>query len=247
MGKDLHEEDLGGRRRGDHPRHGSQRGAAQAATTFNDNPNDASSNIDINRVTVSRTTGHAVLVRTNFSDLGRRLNAVEYFFDTKRRNVGPEYGAVIYRGKDGDGIKRVDVYQMKSFKERGAHDVTCRWRYKWFYNGRGPGYFNAKFPLGCFEGNGAALRARAREGVELHSLPRRGPAPSWGLRLLRQHGAAEGLVARGLTRPAHRSSRVPPHQVGRGVCVTSARTSPAKWLVSPRQNGRGDVRSPSYR
>jgi hypothetical protein len=128
-------------------------GVAQAATTFNDNPNDASSNIDMNRVTVSRTTGRAVLVRTNFSDLGRRLNAVEYFFDTKRRNVGPEYGAVIYRGKDGDGIKRVDVYRMKSFTDRGAL-VTCRWRYKWFYNGRGPGYFNAKFPLGCFEGNG---------------------------------------------------------------------------------------------
>lgn len=129
-------------------------GTAQAATTFNDNANDASSNIDMNRVTLSRTAGRAVLVRTNFSDFGRRLNAVEYFFDTNRRNVGPEYGALIYRGKDGDGIKRVEVYRMKSFKERGAHDVTCRWRYKWYYNGRGPGYFNAKFPLGCFEGNG---------------------------------------------------------------------------------------------
>lgn len=129
-------------------------GVAQAATSFNDNPNDASSNIDMNRVTLSRTTGRAVLVRTNFSDFGKRLNAVQYFFDTARRNVGPEYGALIYRGKDGDGIKRVEVYRMSSFSQRGAHNVTCRWRYKWYYNGRGPGYFNAKFPLGCFEGNG---------------------------------------------------------------------------------------------
>ena len=131
-------------------------GVAQAATSFNDNANDAGANIDMNRVTLSRVTGRAVLVRTTFSDFGRRLNAVEYFFDTSRKNAGPEYGALIYRGKDGDGIKRVEVYRMKSFTERGAHDVTCRWRYKWFYDGAGhrTDYFNAKFPLGCFEGNG---------------------------------------------------------------------------------------------
>ena len=61
-------------------------GMASAATTFNDNPNDAGRNIDMKNVTLSRTSGNGVLVKTNFSDLGRRLNAVEYFFDTKKSN-----------------------------------------------------------------------------------------------------------------------------------------------------------------
>jgi hypothetical protein len=129
-------------------------GVAHAATSFNDNPNDAAQGIDISRVTVSRTAGHAVMVRTRFTDFRKPLNAVQYFFDVRRAHAGPEYGALIYRGKDSDGIKRVEVYPMTSFKHRGARQIDCRWRYKWYYNGRGPGYFNAKFPLGCFDGNG---------------------------------------------------------------------------------------------
>lgn len=135
--------------------------ASAASTSFNDNGNDASADIDLNRVTVNRLN-HGIAVRTHFSDFGKRLNAVEYFFDTKRRAAGPEYGALIYRGQDGDGIKRVEVYRMKSYKERGAK-VNCHWRYHWYYNGRGPGYFNAKFPLGCFEGHGAnTIRAHVK-------------------------------------------------------------------------------------
>ena len=130
-------------------------GVASAATTFNDNPNDAGRNIDMKNVTVSRVSGGAVLVRTTFSDFGKRLNAVEYFFDTKRSHAGPEYGALIYRGKDGDGIKRVEIYQRSSFTQRSQTLIQCRWRYRWFYNGEGPGYFNAKFPLGCFQKHGA--------------------------------------------------------------------------------------------
>ena len=194
----------------------------------------------MNRVTLSRTAGRAVLVRTNFSDFGRRLNAVEYFFDTNRRNVGPEYGALIYRGKDGDGIKRVEVYRMKSFKERGAHDVTCRWRYKWYYNGRGPGYFNAKFPLGCFEGNGKRFVARARQDLELHPLPRRGAAPSWVSSattttwVCRRPGRAPSEPA-----PQHRSSRVPTPGGARDDLRDDLPTTSATWLVSRRHNGSG--------
>ncbi len=130
-------------------------GVASAATTFNDNPNDAGLHIDMKRVAVSRASGKAVMVKTTFSDFGKRLNAVQYFFDTKRSHAGPEYGALIYRGKDNDGIKRVEIYPMTSFKKRGDGLIQCRWRYRWYYNGEGPGYFNAKFPLGCFKGNGA--------------------------------------------------------------------------------------------
>jgi hypothetical protein len=129
-------------------------GAAHAATSFNDNANDAAKGIDMDRVTLSRAPGGGVLVRTHFADFRKPLNAMQYFFDVKRSHAGPEYGALIYRGKDGDGIKRVEVYPMTSFKHRGAGLINCRWRYKWFYNGRGPGYFNAKFPLGCFENKG---------------------------------------------------------------------------------------------
>jgi len=130
-------------------------GVAHAATSFRDNPNDAASGIDLDRVTLSRAARGGILVRTHFTDFRKPLNAVQYFFDVKRSHAGPEYGALIYRGKDGDGIKRVEVYPMTSFKHRGAGKITCHWRYKWFYNGRGPGVvFNAKFPLGCFEGRG---------------------------------------------------------------------------------------------
>ncbi len=138
-------------------------GAATAATTFRDDPDDAGRNIDMNRVTLSRTSGDGMLVKTNFSDFGKRLNAVQYFFDVKRSDAGPEYGALIYRGKDGDGIKRVEVYPMTSFTQRGQGLINCRWRYRWYYNGDGPGYFNAKFPLGCFQGKGAqAIRVHVK-------------------------------------------------------------------------------------
>ena len=70
---------------------------------------------------------------------------------------------MIYRGKDGDGIKRVEIYQRDSFTKRSQTLIHCRWRYRWFYNGQGPGYFNAKFPLGCFEDHGGnAIRVHVK-------------------------------------------------------------------------------------
>jgi hypothetical protein len=103
------------------------------------------------------------VVHVTFSDFGRKMNAIQYFFDTKKSHPGPEYGAMIYRGKDDDAIKRVDIYRMRTFKLRSSHRIACLWRYHWYYNGRGPGYFHAKFPLSCFEGNGGkAIRVHVK-------------------------------------------------------------------------------------
>jgi hypothetical protein len=125
---------------------------AGRSTTVTDNPNDARAGIDMRLVTINKVQG-ALRVRTAFSHMGRNLNGMQYYFDTKRARVGPEFGAVFYRDKDGDHLTAVHVYRMTSWTKVGQ-ELTCGTRSKWRINANGTGVFTARFNYGCLEMKG---------------------------------------------------------------------------------------------
>ena len=122
---------------------------AGRSTTVIDSPNDAHRGIDMHRVTIEKRLG-ALQIRTRFSHMGRNLNGVQYYFDTKRAHPGPEFGAVFYRDKDGDGLTAVHVYRMQGWR-KVVQERICSTHNKWRINPNGTGVFSARFGLGCFE------------------------------------------------------------------------------------------------
>ena len=122
---------------------------------FFDNPTDALAGIDMRKVTMIRLKG-SILVNTHFSRINHRLNGVQYYFDTNAKDPGPEFGAMAYRTKDGDGLRGLRMYRMRSWSVTGDR-IPCRWHDHWYISGhnngqqRSRGYFNTTFGLRCFE------------------------------------------------------------------------------------------------
>jgi hypothetical protein len=134
---------------------------AGRSTTVTDNPNDARAGIDMRLVTINKVQG-ALQIRTAFSHMGRNLNGMQYYFDTKRARLGPEFGAVFYRDKDGDHLTAVHVYRMTSWTKVGQ-ELTCGTRSRWRINANGTGVFTARFNYGCLEMKGKnRVRAAVR-------------------------------------------------------------------------------------
>lgn len=136
---------------------------AQAAksTTVTDNPNDAYRGIDMRKVKIAKV-GSVIKVRTVFSHIGRNLNGMQYYFDTKKSRKGPEYGAIFYRAKDGDRVTGVHVYRARSWTKPGK-ELTCMTKSRWKINPNGTGTFTAWFGPGCLEFHGnKRLRASVR-------------------------------------------------------------------------------------
>lgn len=127
-----------------------------------DNPNDARNGIDMRAVKVKRLAA-GVQIRTEFSHIGRNLNGMQYYFDTVRKTSGPEFGAVIYREKDGDRLAGAHVYRMDGWRRVGE-EITCTNRYLWKMRPNGTGYFTATFGPGCMKlkpGKKVRLSARS--------------------------------------------------------------------------------------
>jgi len=75
--------------------------ASAERQTFRDRANDAQRGVDIRTVHVSNAG--RILVRTKFDYLGRRgSTGLAIYFDTNRRNAGPEYLAAggLFEGSD---------------------------------------------------------------------------------------------------------------------------------------------------
>jgi hypothetical protein len=134
---------------------------AGRSVVVTDAPNDAKNGIDMRAVAVKRLS-FGIQVRTSFSHIGRNLNGMQYYFDTVRRQPGPEFGAVIYRDKDGDRLTGVHVYRMDGWRRIGA-EVTCTHRFRWAMRPNGTGHFTAAFGLGCMKAQpGTKVRVAAR-------------------------------------------------------------------------------------
>ena len=98
----------------------------------------------------------------SFSHIGRNLNGMQYYFDTKKSRKGPEYGAIFYRAKDGDRVTGVHVYRARSWTKPGK-ELTCMTKSRWKINPNGTGTFTAWFGPGCLEFHGnKRLRASVR-------------------------------------------------------------------------------------
>lgn len=122
---------------------------AVKSTTVADNPNDAYRGIDVRKVTIVKAPASAK-VRTVFSHFGRNNNGMQYYFDTVRARKGPEYTAFFFRDKDGDGVRGVRVYKLKSWNEFGA-EVTCTTQSHWKMRSNGTGVFTARLGYRCME------------------------------------------------------------------------------------------------
>jgi len=133
---------------------------AAGPTVVKDDPNDAKRGIDMRAVKVKRLTA-GIQIRTEFSHFGRNLNGMQYFFDSVKKHPGPDFGATIFREKDGDRLAGVRVYRMDGWKPT-RDEITCATRYRWKIRPNGTGYFTATFGLGCMK---ATSTTKVRVGV----------------------------------------------------------------------------------
>jgi hypothetical protein len=133
--------------------------AAGRTVTTHDRAGDAHRGIDFTSVSLERMA-EQVRVSTRFADFRPNLNGMQYYFDTDPHRSGPEFGAVVWREKDGDHLKRFQMYRMRGWAHTGEA-LRCGWRYKWRISGHGPGYFNLVLRDHCFLG-------RAETGVRVH-------------------------------------------------------------------------------
>ena len=103
--------------------------ASAAKRTFSDRAHDAHRGVDIRRVTV--VNNDSILVRTRFDRLQRRgSTGLTVYFDTNRRNHGPEYAATggLFRGTDWQAL-RVSGWRDRSPKQLLRCDIDLRVRY----------------------------------------------------------------------------------------------------------------------
>jgi len=122
---------------------------AGRSVTVIDSPNDAHRGIDMHRVTFQKLKG-SIQIRTTFSHMGSNLNGMQYYFDTKKLHPGPEFGAVINRDKDRDGLTSVHVYRMSTWTKPGE-EIICSTANRWRINANGTGIFTARFAYGCLK------------------------------------------------------------------------------------------------
>ena len=103
--------------------------ASAARQSFSDRAHDAQRGVDIRGVTV--VNNDSVLVRTRFDRLQRRgSTGLTVYFDTQRRNRGPEYAATggLFRGTDWQAL-RVDGWRDRSPQLLLRCDIDLRVRY----------------------------------------------------------------------------------------------------------------------
>ncbi len=103
--------------------------ASAARETFTDRHNDARRGVDIRTVTV--VNEDRIIVRTTFDSLSRRgSTGLSVYFDTNRRNHGPEYAAVggLFPGTDWQAL-RVDGWNDRDPRLLLRCDIDLRVRY----------------------------------------------------------------------------------------------------------------------
>jgi hypothetical protein len=103
--------------------------ASAARDTFTDRHNDARRGVDIRTVTV--VNEDRIVVRTTFDWLSRRgSTGLSVYFDTNRRNHGPEYAAVggLYDGTDWQAL-RVDGWNDRTPRLLLRCDIDLRVRH----------------------------------------------------------------------------------------------------------------------
>ncbi|MGH3447136.1 MAG: hypothetical protein ACRDQA_01670 [Nocardioidaceae bacterium] len=159
-------------------------GLASAANagnaTVHDRRNDARHGIDFYKVHAKRTP-RSLFVNTRFSHMGPRINAIEIFYDTNLHKKGPEYRAIVYRGKDGDGIRGIRVYRSYGWKNLGPRR-HCGTHARWHYYRHGYGFFKVTIGKRCF---GKGVRGPARVHVNTWDFTKykghgKHKHPTWG-------------------------------------------------------------------
>lgn len=103
--------------------------ASAARETFTDRYNDARRGVDIRAVTV--VNEDRIVVRTTFDNLSRRgSTGLSVYFDTNRRNHGPEYAAFggLFPGTDWQAL-RVDGWNDRNPTLLLRCDIDLRVRY----------------------------------------------------------------------------------------------------------------------
>ncbi len=134
--------------------------AAAADRTFTDRANDAPRGVDIRSVKVLND-GPRIIVRTKFDQLRRNgSTGLSVYFDTNRRNRGPEYAAVggLFEGTDWTAL-RVDGWRDRSPRLLMRCDIDLRTRY-----GR-QGTATYDIARRCF-GSPGAIRVAATSGAQ---------------------------------------------------------------------------------
>jgi hypothetical protein len=128
-----------------------------ARQTFDDRAHDANRGVDIRGVTI--VNEDSVLVRTRFDRLQRQgSTGLTVYFDTRRRNRGPEYAAVggLFVGTDWQAL-RIDGWRDRSPQLLMHCDIDLRVRY-----GRG-GTATYELARGCLR-RPDEIRVSARSG-----------------------------------------------------------------------------------